>query len=72
MQEPRETLHRLIDRLPDAALGTAQQLLESLSGESVGPEFAESIRRGIAEADAGQTIVCGSFEEMVEKLLGAE
>jgi hypothetical protein len=72
MQESRETLHRLIDQLPDAALSTAQQFLESLSGESVVPEFAESIRRGIAEADAGQTIVCHSYEEMVEKILGAE
>jgi len=72
MHEAREALHHLVDQLPDAALGTAQEMLESLSGESIGPEFAESIRRGIAQADAGQTIVCTNYEEMVEKMLGPE
>lgn len=40
--------------------------------ESVVAEFAESIRRGIAQADAGQTVVCRGYEEMAEKILGAK
>jgi len=68
----REELHRLVDRLPDAELPTAHRFLEFLSQESVGPRFAASIRRGIGQADAGETIVCGNYDEMVEKVLGKE
>jgi hypothetical protein len=72
MADTRHTLHDLIDRLPDAELIMAQRFLEFLSQESVGPAFSDSIRRGIAQADAGQTIVCRDYDEMVEKLLGKE
>ena len=40
--------------------------------EPVGPDFGQSIRRGIAQADAGETIVCLNYDDMVEKLLGKE
>ena len=72
MATSREELHHLVDRLPDAELSTAHRFLEFLSQESVGPRFAASIRRGIADANAGETIVCGNFDEMVEKVLGKE
>lgn len=72
MAAPRDALHNLIDRLPDTELSLAQRFLEFLSQEPVGPTLAASIRRGIAEADAGQTIVCHNYDEMVEKLLGQE
>jgi hypothetical protein len=68
----RDTLHDLIDRLPDAELGAARRFLEFLSQEPIGPGLAASIRRGIAQADAGQTIVCHNYDEMVEKLLVKE
>lgn len=29
-------------------------------------EFADSIRRGLAQADAGDTVVCRDYAEMVE------
>jgi hypothetical protein len=72
MAAPRDALHDLIDRLPDAELSVAQRFLEFLSQEPVGPGLAASIRRGITEADSGQTIVCHNYDEMVEKLLGKE
>jgi hypothetical protein len=72
MAAARDTLHTLIDRLPDAELGVAQRFLEFLSQEPIGPTLAASIRRGIAQADAGQTIVCHNYDEMVEKLLGKD
>jgi hypothetical protein len=52
----------------------ARRFLEFLSQEEIGPELAASIRRGISEANAkrGETVVCGSYHEMVEKLLGKE
>jgi hypothetical protein len=40
--------------------------------EPVGSDFGQSIRRGIAQADAGDTIVCRDYDDMVEKLLGKE
>ena len=46
--------------------------MEFLSQEPIGPAFAASIRRGMAQAEAGQTVVCRDFDEMVEKLLGKE
>ena len=72
MATNRDELHHLVDRLPDAELSTAHRFLEFLSQESVGPVFGASIQRGIAQADAGETIVCGSYGEMVEKILGKE
>jgi hypothetical protein len=70
MAVSREALHSLIDRLPDAELGAAKRFLEFLSKEPIGPEFADSIRRGLAEAEMGQTVVCSDYDEMVEKVLG--
>jgi hypothetical protein len=72
MSANRDQIHHLVDRLPDAELPAAQRFLEFLSQEPVGPLFAASIRKGIAQADAGQTIVCHDYGEMVEKLLGRE
>jgi hypothetical protein len=72
MAAPREALHHLIDRLPDAEIGVALRFLKSLSQEPVEPPLAASIRRGITEADAGRTIICHSYDEMVEKVLGKE
>jgi len=72
MATNRAELHHLVDLLPDAEVATAHRFLEFLSQESVGPTFAASIRRGITQADAGETVVCGNYEEMVEKVLGKE
>jgi hypothetical protein len=72
MSTTRADLHDLVERLPDAEILAARRFLEFLSEESVGPEFAESIRTGIAQANAGETIVCGSYEDMTEKLLGGK
>ena len=62
MSTSRDHLHQLIEALPDAELSAAP----------VGPPFAESIRRGIAQADANDVIVCRSYDEMVSKLLAGE
>ena len=72
MATNRVALHHLIDRLPDAEILAAQRFLEFLAQEPVGPVFGESIRRGIAQADAGEAIVCKNYDDMVEKLLGKE
>ena len=72
MAANRDTLHHLIDTLPDAEIPAAQRFLEFLAQEPVGPVFAESIRRGLTQADNGETIVCHSYEDMVEKLLGKD
>jgi hypothetical protein len=72
MAANREMLHELIESLPETEIATAQQFLLSLSRESIGPQFAESIRKGIAQADAGKTTVCHSYDDMVEKLLDKE
>lgn len=72
MAAPREDLHEMIERIPDAELAAARRYLEFLSQEPVGPAFAASIRRGIAQAEAGQTVVCRSYDEMVDKILGQE
>jgi hypothetical protein len=72
MAANRDVLHHLIDRLPDAEITTARRFLEFLAQEPVGPGFGKSIRRGIAQADAGEAIVCRNYDDMVEKLLGQE
>ena len=72
MAPTRVQLHDLIERLPDSEIAAAQRFLTFLSQEPIGPTFAESIRRGIAQADAGETAVYQSYDEMVEKLLGKE
>jgi hypothetical protein len=71
MQEPRDELHRLVDGLPDAELSAARRFLQFLSEDSIRPEFAALIRRGIAQADARETIICNDYDDMVAKLLGA-
>jgi hypothetical protein len=68
----RDDLHEMIERLPDAQLAAARRCLESLSREPVGPEFAASIRRGMAQSEAGQTVVCHSYDETVDQILGRE
>ena len=69
MQEPRAELHRLVDDLPDAELSAARRFLQFLSEDSVGPEFTASLLHSIAQADAGETIVCCDYDDMVKKLL---
>lgn len=65
----RHILHELVDSLPEAEITTAERFLTLISKEPIGPEFANSIRRGLAQADAGDTVVCRDYTEMVEKLL---
>ncbi|MCX6611159.1 MAG: hypothetical protein NTW74_09955 [Acidobacteria bacterium] len=65
----RDVLHELFDSLPEAEIAVAERFLKVISKAPVGPEFAESIRRGLAQAEAGDTVVCRDFAEMVEKLL---
>lgn len=65
----RNALHELVDSLPEAEIATAERFLTLISKEPIGPEFADSIRRGLAQADAGDTVVCRDYAEMVEKLL---
>lgn len=43
--------------------------LTMLSKEPIGPEFAASIRRGLAQADTGDTVVRRDYPEMIDKLL---
>lgn len=56
-----DILGKLVDPLPEA----------EIAEEPIGPKFADSIRRGLAQADAGDTVVCCDESEMVEKLLDA-
>jgi len=72
MAATRDNLHHLIDALPDAEIPAAQRFLEFLAHEPVGPHFSETIRRGVAQADRGETIVCHDYNDMVEKLLGKD
>lgn len=72
MAAARDDLHDLVDRLPDAEVAAARRFLEFLSQEPVGPVFAASLRRGMEQADAGNTVVCHTYDEMAEKLLGKE
>ena len=65
----RDTLHELVDSLPEAELAAAERFLTKISKGSIDSEFAASIRRGLAQADAGDTVVCRDYSEMVEKLL---
>ena len=65
----RDALHELVDSLPEEEIATAERLLTIISKEPIGKEFADSIRRGLAQADAGDTVVCRDYSEMVEKLL---
>ena len=65
----RQILHELVESLPEAEIATAERFLTLISKEPIGPEFAASIRRGLAQADAGDTVVCRDYAEMVEKLL---
>jgi hypothetical protein len=65
----RDVLHELVDSLPESEIATAERLLMMISKEPIGPEFADSIRRGLAQADAGDAVVCRDYSEMVEKAL---
>jgi len=68
MAPTRDQLHDLVEQLPDDELTTAQRFLLFLSQPPINAEFAASMRRGIAQAEHGDTIDCHSYEEMVEKL----
>ena len=70
MSASRDELHILIDRLPESEILAAQRFLQFLSIEPIGPEFAESIRRGKAQADSGDSVACHNYREMVASLLG--
>jgi hypothetical protein len=72
MAAARNDLHDLVDRLPEAEVESARRFLESLAQEPLDPEFAASIRRGIEQANTGNTVVCHTYEEMVERLLDKE
>jgi hypothetical protein len=65
----RDVLHELVDSLPETEIAIAERFLTIIAKEPIGPEFADSIRRGLAQADEGDTVVCRDFSEMVEKLL---
>jgi hypothetical protein len=66
----RADLHLLVDRLPETEVPVAGRFLQFLSAEPIGPIFAASIRRGIADAGEGNMIVCRDREEMIERILG--
>jgi hypothetical protein len=65
----RDALHELVDSIPEADIATAQRFLTLISKEPIGPASADAIRRGLAQADAGGTVVCRDYAEMIEKLL---
>jgi hypothetical protein len=69
MSMTRDDLHYLLDRIPESELPIAQRFLQFLSNEPIGPQFAQSIRKGIAEMDSGNSIICHDLDEMVQKVL---
>jgi hypothetical protein len=70
MSVTRDNLHCLLDRIPESELSIAERFLQFLSNEPIGPRFAESIRKGIAEVDNGDGVICRDLDEMTEKILG--
>lgn len=66
----REQLHQLVEGLPEQEIAAAQRFLLFLSQETIGDEFGQSIRRGLDQANSGQTVVCRNYNEMVDQLLG--
>ena len=72
MPAARSDLHELVEHLPDAEIPVALRFLQFLAQEPIGPAFSESIRRGMTQADTGQTVLCRKYDEMVAKLLGKE
>jgi hypothetical protein len=71
MSTTRDSLHGSLDRVPESELPIAERFLQFLSSEPIGPRFADSIRKGIAEANNGNSIICRDLDEMTEKILGA-
>jgi len=65
----RSDLHELVEQIPEKEIPVARRFLQFLSQEPISPEFAESIRRGLIQAGAGKSVVCGNLDEMAEKLL---
>ena len=65
----REILHELVNSLPEAEIATAERFLTMIAKERIGPEFSESVRRSLAQADAGDTVVYRDYADMVEKML---
>ena len=70
MPVTREQLHQLVEGLPEQEIAAAQRFLLFLSQETIGDEFGQSIRRGLDQANSGQTVVCRNYNEMVDQLLG--
>ena len=66
----REQLHQLVEGLPEQEIAAAQRFLLFLSQETIGDQFGQSIRRGLDQANSGQTVVCRNYNEMVDQLLG--
>lgn len=66
----REQLHQLVEGLPEQEIAAAQRFLLFLSQETIGDEFGKAIRRGVDQANSGQTVVCRNYNEMVDQLLG--
>ncbi|MFN7921565.1 MAG: hypothetical protein U0Q16_15795 [Bryobacteraceae bacterium] len=66
----REQLHALVDGLPEQEVAMAHRFLLFLAQEPIGEQFSRSIRRGVEQANAGDTVVCGNYSEMVKKVLG--
>jgi len=69
MSMTRDDLRCLLDRIPESELPIAERFLQFLSNELIGPRFAQSIRKGIAEAESGSSIICRDLDEMAEKIL---
>ena len=69
MATTRDHLHQLVESLPEQEIATAQRFLLFLSQEPIGDAFAQSLRRGITQAEAGQVVACHDYDDMVSKLL---
>ena len=71
MSTSRDELHALVEGLPEGELAAAQRFLLFLSQESFTDEFAASIRRGLKQADSGETVECRNYSDMVDQILGS-
>ena len=66
----REQLHQLVERLPEQEIAAAQRFLLFLAQETINEDFGRSIRRGLDQSEAGQTVVCRDYQDMVDQVLG--
>lgn len=51
-----------VEHLPEQEMAATQ--------ETISEEFGQSIRRGLDQAEAGQTVDCRDYNDMVERILG--